>query len=355
MAPRSTKTDPIAEDWTLHDELVRLREWGSDRTHPLPSSATKWTIGAAEECSLRLAGAPAGVSRLHARLVRTEDRWSIEDLGSKNGLWIDGARCDAYTLEPGVEVRLGEVTLIAESPRSIAVRGFLARLLGWRADRTRTVDHAMRALRRAAARQTALVLSGPEDLVPIARALHRRALGPDRPFIVCDPRRERSGGNARAPANLERAVPAVGAAAGGSLCVRGERPPRDLADALPLLRRPDAGVQLVVCARRPARSDLYAGAAISVPPLWKRGRELDWIIREYAADAILQLGAPPDSFTARDRAWVRAHAASSLAEIEKATLRMIAVRTSDSVRQAARRLGMSRAALSSWLERKRPL
>jgi hypothetical protein len=349
-----TDPDPGADDWALHDELVRLREWGSDNIHPLPASESEWIVGASAACSLRLADSSARVSRRHARLVRIRDRWAIQDLGSKNGLWIDGARRDECVLEPGVEVGLGGITLIAESPRSIALRGFLSRLLGWSLGQIRTVDHALRSLRYAAARRVALVVCGPDDLVPVARGLHRRALGPDRPFLLCDPRRRRGGGTVRAAENFDRAVPAVEAAGGGSLCIRGERPPPDLAEALAALRRPEACVQLVVCARRPVSSDLYTSAAISVPPLSRRANELGRIIAEYAEDAIAELGAPRGCFTARDRDWARRHAAS-LAEIEKTTLRIVAVRTSSSINQAAERLGMSHAALSSWLDRKRPI
>lgn len=70
---------------------------------------------------------------------------------------------------------------------SAALRGFLEQLLGW--SNERTVDLAIRSLKLAAEHQAALVLCGEDDLVPIAWALHRRTLGADRPFIVCDPRR----------------------------------------------------------------------------------------------------------------------------------------------------------------------
>jgi hypothetical protein len=68
-----------------------------------------------------------------------------------------------------------------------ALRGFCARILGWTNDVA--IDHAIHSLDLAADHHTALVLLGETDLVPIARALHRRVLGADRPFVVCDPRR----------------------------------------------------------------------------------------------------------------------------------------------------------------------
>lgn len=353
MTSKATNAGPCLDDWSIHDDLVRLREWGSDTVYDLSAAQPEWLVGSSAACALRLTDASARLSRRHARLVWTQGRWTIHDLGSKNGLRIDGARCEACVLEPGVEVGLGGITLIAESPRSIALRGYLARLLGFSLGQLPAIDRALRALRLASAHRSALLLCGPEDLVPVARGLHQRALGPDRPFVTCDPRRRPSAGDARVAANVDRAVPAARAAAGGSLCVRGERLPPDFAEAIDLLRRTDALVQIIVCTRRPARSDLYVPAAIAVPPVARRRRELGRIITEYAGDALAALGAPADSFSPRDRDWVRRRAARSLAEIEKATLRLIAVRTTRCTSHAADRLGMSHAALAAWIERKR--
>ena len=93
-------------------------------------------------------------------------------------------------------------------------------------------------------------------------------------------------------------------------------------------------------------------APIVVPPLASRAHELDRIIAEYAADAIAELVAPSASFTADDHAWVRDHAAGSLAEIEAATLRLVTLRTSRNVSHAAERLGMRRMSLFKWLARR---
>ena len=53
------------------------------------------------------------VSRHHARLVVRGSRATIEDLGSKNGTFVQRARISAPTpLEPGDEVRIGRFRLI---------------------------------------------------------------------------------------------------------------------------------------------------------------------------------------------------------------------------------------------------
>jgi len=68
------------------------------------------------------------------------------------------------------------------------LRGLCCRILGWSSEQAGFVDDAMHILLTAAARGGAVALQGDSDLVPVAFALHRRLLGADRPFVVCDPR-----------------------------------------------------------------------------------------------------------------------------------------------------------------------
>jgi hypothetical protein len=350
----STKTDVAANEWAIDDGVVRLREWGTDTIRVLPPPPTnEWTIGAAETCALQLEDPSGRVSRLHARLVRDHAKWLLRDLGSKNGMRLDGARRDEIVLEPGAEIGIGGVTLIAESGRSVELRGFLARLLGWRGDRTEVVDHALRSIRMAATRRVALVLRGDGDLVPFARAIHRRALGADRPFIVCDPRRRQSRATVRSAENYETGLPAFAAATGGSLCVRSLRLPRDFSGVITALRDPNSQVQLVVCAQASEDCEPYLAVPITVPPLASRADELDRVITEYAEDAIAELGTPRTGFLSADREWVRTHSASSLPDIEKATLRLVAIRESRNLSSAAARLGMAPVSLSRWIGRRK--
>lgn len=351
-----TKTDIAATEWAIDDAVIRLRAWGTDAIWMLPATAGDdhriWTVGAAETCALRIEDPSGRVSRVHAHLVRDRERWQLHDLGSKNGLRLDGARRTEFVLEPGAEIGIGGLTLIAESGRSIALRGFLARVLGWTSDRTQVVDRALRSIRMAAARRTALVLHGEGDLVPMARSIHRHALGADRPFVVCDPRRRDAKATVRSAENYERGVRAFAAATGGSLCVRSQRLPRDFDAVIAALRDPGAQVQLVVCVAVPDDCAPFLAAPVTVPPLADRAGELDRIIVEYAEDAIDELGASRDGFAASDRAWVRANSAASLPDIEKGTLRLVALRESRNLSNAAARLGMAPVSLSRWIGRR---
>lgn len=231
--------------------------------------------------------------------------------------------------------------------------GFLARLLGWTSGRV--VDHALRSIDLAMSHRAALVLRGEGDLVPIAQALHRRTLGADRPFIVCDPRRGNTPGSVRSPANFKSGVAAFEAAHEGSLCVRSLRLPRDFSSLMALVRDPGACIAFIVCsdARIACRALLTVPVPIHVPLLKDRASELPRIVDEYARDAVVALGASPTDFTDADRQWILEHASTSLLEIERATLRLVALKTSANLSRAAERLGMAPVSLTRWIGRRK--
>jgi hypothetical protein len=237
-----------------------------------------------------------------------------------------------------------------------ALRSFCARILGWTSNREAVVEHAIRSIELATDHSAALVLLGETDLVPIAHALHRRALGPEHPFFLCDRHRNVGDGSARSAANEASGVTAFHAARGGSLCVRARRLPDDFSSMVALMRNPGAAVQLIICAD--ARFDRHPFLAlpvpIRVPSLRTRVKELPRIVDEYAADALRELAAPDACFTEADHQWVLEHNPWTLPEIEKATLRLITLRMSKNLSRAAERLGMAPVSLSRWLDRRRP-
>lgn len=349
----ATWIDVGAREWIIDDEPTHLREWGTHRIHPLPASGEEITIGAAEGCALRLIDPDRRVSREHARLRREPSGWVIRDLGSTNGMRIDGAKRDLFPLAPGAEVGIGPFTLIAESRALLALRDFLARLLGWGADRTAVIDRAVRALRTAATRRGALFVCGKGDLVPIARSLHLRTLGEGRPFVVCDPRRRSSAASVRSAVSLREGLPAMKAAAGGTMCVRARRLPRDFREVSLAIRDPAARLQLVICIADADDVRTLLANPIIIPPLARRRAELGRIIDEYGRDAAASLADDVTRFTRADHDWVVEHGATSLPEIEKSARRLVAIRLTSSLAQAAVLLGMSHVALAQWIGRRR--
>lgn len=83
----------------LQGQAVRVVELRSDLPEHL--------IGRAPECDIVLAH--PSVSRRHARLLTVSGRWVVEDLGSSNGLRIEGVPTQRGTLVDGAWLAFGDV------------------------------------------------------------------------------------------------------------------------------------------------------------------------------------------------------------------------------------------------------
>lgn len=355
-----THTDVGKDQWKLTDDVVRLRQWATHICHDLPDAPDHLlTIGSEPGCWLYLQG--ERVSRRHAYLRKEEGKWLLRDAPSKNGVSVDGvSREEDIKLEPGLELLIGGTTLVAESNRSIALRVFLARILGWGSEQTRPVDLALRAIRNAAIGQSPLVLCGEGDLLFVARTIHKYALGTERPFVVCDTRKQQQSDeeeeeDERAAERYRLGLQALPAAKHGSLCVRIGHLPPDFVAVRTSLQDRDARVQLIMCASKTTDAMKFGVNPVIIPPLAQRRREIDRIVSEYVADAAAELRLPRSSFPDADEKWIVANAATSLSEIEKATLRVLAIREAERVpgrgalNRAATRLGMRRFSLARWV------
>jgi diguanylate cyclase (GGDEF)-like protein len=53
-----------------------------------------------------------GVSRRHARVCPSGDGAMIADLGSANGVWVDGAKVSEIVLRDGAKIRIGQTTVL---------------------------------------------------------------------------------------------------------------------------------------------------------------------------------------------------------------------------------------------------
>jgi pSer/pThr/pTyr-binding forkhead associated (FHA) protein len=105
----------------LHVGLIVERAGRVERV--VPWSADELVVGRAPGCTLVLAG--AGVSRRHARFLREGARHRVLDLGSANGVSVNGERVADRTLAPGDVVTLDEYTLtfvVDRQPVDAAVR-----------------------------------------------------------------------------------------------------------------------------------------------------------------------------------------------------------------------------------------
>ncbi len=83
---------------------------GHDRRTVL--TGERLLLGRSRECDLVLDD--PNVSRQHAEVRREGDSWVVADLGSMNGVKVNGQRVETAALEPGDEVTLGLVRLSFE-------------------------------------------------------------------------------------------------------------------------------------------------------------------------------------------------------------------------------------------------
>jgi hypothetical protein len=95
---RSTVTMTDADAWVVD---------GFGAAHAI---AARSTIGRSQEGELVvLAGS---VSREHAELKHTDGKWQLRDLGSRNGTFVDGVRCQGrVALPPRAVIKVGDVAL----------------------------------------------------------------------------------------------------------------------------------------------------------------------------------------------------------------------------------------------------
>ncbi len=78
---------------------------GRPATHEL--SADTLVIGRGSGADLRVDS--DDVSRTHAQLMRIDDEYTVEDLDSRNGVFLNGLQVHAAVLRDGDQVQLGDV------------------------------------------------------------------------------------------------------------------------------------------------------------------------------------------------------------------------------------------------------
>lgn len=90
--------------------LVMFRADGERKSFSLPRSVT--VVGRREDCDLRI---PLGdVSRKHCRLIAENDELRVEDLGSSNGTFHNGARIQEAVINAGDTLAVGPVAFVVQ-------------------------------------------------------------------------------------------------------------------------------------------------------------------------------------------------------------------------------------------------
>lgn len=76
----------------------------------MPLDRDRMTIGRAQGTGLQLDSDE--VSRNHASLTRADDEYTIEDLQSRNGIYLNGVKVHSAVLRDGDELQLGDVFIV---------------------------------------------------------------------------------------------------------------------------------------------------------------------------------------------------------------------------------------------------
>jgi hypothetical protein len=156
---------------THHSLHLRGLLPGDDLRFPLVG--TRWVLGRDEACDIRLRY--AGVSRNHAEIIRRGPLYSVRDLGSTNGVRVEGERVIHCGIEPGSLLRLGDWLGTFEEVENDIVTDF--REIAPDLWGGRVLQQALAPMIRAAPARLPVLLVGPTGTGKerVARALHHVA------------------------------------------------------------------------------------------------------------------------------------------------------------------------------------
>ena len=92
-----------------------LEVWGPGGRELRPLDSERITVGSVDSNDL-VVDLP-GVSRVHAVFERFSESWTVRDLGSRNGTFVNGTRTiGERALHPGDEIVLGTLRLVYHGP-----------------------------------------------------------------------------------------------------------------------------------------------------------------------------------------------------------------------------------------------
>jgi hypothetical protein len=98
------------EDMGVDGPALVVRSGGGRAGEQFPLERTQTTIGRTPDCDIFLDDVT--VSRRHAIVARGASGFTIEDLGSLNGTFLNRHRIEKADLENGDEVQIGKYRLI---------------------------------------------------------------------------------------------------------------------------------------------------------------------------------------------------------------------------------------------------
>ena len=100
---------PIAEEITAEGPALVVRSGGGRAGEHFSPKSERTTIGRSPDCDIFLDDVT--VSRKHAELLQEDGRFTIRDLGSLNGTYVNRRRIEASPLSDGDELQIGKYRL----------------------------------------------------------------------------------------------------------------------------------------------------------------------------------------------------------------------------------------------------
>jgi DNA-binding NtrC family response regulator len=145
------------------------------------------TLGSAPDNDLVLSDET--VSRHHARILRSGDRYLLQDLGSTNGSAVNGVSVKEAYLEPGMALALGSVELrFAVAARPVAGAPLAVNHLGALVGRSEPMREVFAIISQVAPAEVPVLITGETGTGKevVARTLHELSPRCHGPFVVVD-------------------------------------------------------------------------------------------------------------------------------------------------------------------------
>ena len=144
-------------------------------------------LGASPECDVVIDD-PA-VSGRHAAIVPTESGFTVKDLGSRNGTWLDGTALTQATVPVGTMLRLGSALVqLLPAEESVEIAPSAASSFGALVGQSQAMRQVYAMLERASPSAAPVLLLGESGTGKelAARAVHDHSPRKDGPFVVFD-------------------------------------------------------------------------------------------------------------------------------------------------------------------------
>jgi transcriptional regulator with GAF, ATPase, and Fis domain len=145
-------------------------------------------------------------------------------------------------------------------------------------------------------------------------------------------------------------MPALAAATGGSVCLRSNRLPDDF-DRLAASFQESGSAALFICLHSNDRITDLLCRPLKIPSLTERLPEFPRLLNAYLDEAAQALGAHHVRLPEPMQQSVLHHV-KSLSDIEKAAVRLVALKSSGNLYRAAQQLHMAPISLIRWMSRR---